>query len=178
MKGALDVHRMLLEHGTHHEIVRLHRLVTCADELPQALGLPRERCLAVRMFSADDQLAALIVRVDEAPPGRALLPALGAATIRPAAPDLVNAVTDYAAGLVAPIPLPACVTVLMDRRIVDSSDPDEVVYVPTGEGGTALGIRSFDLFTLSGAKPLDLSSEPHRPAGAADLRPPVHIPTP
>lgn len=168
MKGALDIHRMLLEHGTHHEIVRLRRLVTYADELPEVLGLPPGRCLAVRMYQADDgglspgsrdtpRLVALIVRADDVPPSRALRPALGAKNIRPAGPDLVSAVTDYAAGLVAPLLLPACVTVLLDRQIVDSNDPDEVVYAPTGEGGTALGIRSFDVFTLSGAKPLDLS---------------------
>lgn len=162
MKGALDIHRMLLEHGTQHEIVRLRRLLTCADELPEVLGLPRERCLAVRMYQIDEQLVALVVRADETPPSHALLPALGVGTIAPAAPDLVSAVTDYAAGLVAPVLLPASVTVLLDRRIVDSGDPDEAVYAPTGEGGTALGIRPFDVFTLSGAKPLDLSLRPDR----------------
>lgn len=162
MKDALAIHRTLLAEGTHHEIVRLRRLVTRADELPEALGLPRERCLAVRMYQVDGgRLAAVIVRAGEVPPERVLLTALGACDIKPAAPDIVNAVTDYAAGLVAPLLLPASVTVLMDRKIVDFDD--DVVYAPTGDAGTAVGIHATGVFMLSGAKPVDLAAQEVEP---------------
>lgn len=164
MKDALAIHRALLEDGTRHEIVRTARPATCADELPEALGLGHERCLAVRMYQADcGQLVAVIVRAGDVPPDRVLLSALGASSIAPAADDVVNAVTDYAAGLVAPLLLPAGVTVMMDRHIVDSTD--DVVYAPTGDTGTAVGLHATAVFALSGAKPLDLvrDVEPSNP---------------
>lgn len=158
MKDALAIHRKLLEEETPHEIVRLRRPVTCADELPEALGLSRERCLVVRMYQADDdQLVAVVVRAEEVPPVGVLRTVLGSADLRPAEPDIVNAVTDYGAGLVAPLLLPARVTVLMDRQIVDA--PDDVVYAPTGDAGTALGIHASDVFVRSGAVPIDLGQD-------------------
>lgn len=53
MKDALAIHRSLLEHERPHEIVRLRRAITSADELPEALSLPAECCLAVRVFRVD-----------------------------------------------------------------------------------------------------------------------------
>ncbi|MDQ1704625.1 MAG: Cys-tRNA(Pro)/Cys-tRNA(Cys) deacylase, partial [Frankiaceae bacterium] len=46
MKDALDVHRSLLAREVPHEVVRLPRLVLSADEIPEAMGLPRDRCVA------------------------------------------------------------------------------------------------------------------------------------
>src|SRR4051812_37804255 len=62
MKDALDVHRSLLAREVPHEVIRLPRVVLSADEIPDALELPPERCVAVRMYRADEQVAAVIVR--------------------------------------------------------------------------------------------------------------------
>jgi hypothetical protein len=45
MNNALTLHRMLLEKDIPHEIVRLPRRISSADQLPAALGLPAKRCL-------------------------------------------------------------------------------------------------------------------------------------
>src|SRR3954467_738370 len=114
MKDALDVHRSLLAREVPHEIIRLPRLVFSADEIPDALGLPREHCVAVRIYQADEQLVATLVRAGEIAHPGPVLAALGARSLRPAPPDVVNSATDFAASLVSPTLLPADMPVLAD----------------------------------------------------------------
>lgn len=162
MKDALAIHRMLLERETLHEIVRLPRAIANADELPKVLGLPAKHCLATRVYQVepgtlgDPHLAAVVVTAGIRPKAEALLGPLGAQTVRAAATDAVNASTEYAAELVAPLLLPEDMPVLIEQRIIDTLHVDDVVYTATGEPRTALGIRALDLFALCGAKPVDL----------------------
>jgi prolyl-tRNA editing enzyme YbaK/EbsC (Cys-tRNA(Pro) deacylase) len=164
MKDALAIHRMLLERETLHEIVRLPNPIASADDLPKA-GLPAGRCLSTRIYTftpraartgRGHRLAAVIVLAGAAVGTEPVRLALGARTIRPAGADLINSVTDFAAELVCPLLLPDSVTVLIDRRVGDRLQDDDVVYTATGESWTALGIRAADLRTASGARPVDL----------------------
>ena len=155
MKDALSLHRLLLERQTTHEIVRLPRTITRADELPKVLGLPPDRCLCTRVYADDSgRLAAVIVAAGTWPPEAVVAEALDVAAVAPARADLVNEATEYAAELVAPLLLPDDVTVLVDEDIASA---DEVVYTATGEARTALGIRTLDLLALSPAKPVSLA---------------------
>jgi prolyl-tRNA editing enzyme YbaK/EbsC (Cys-tRNA(Pro) deacylase) len=147
MKDALDVHRSLLAREVPHEVVRLPRLVLSADEIPDALDLPAERCVVVRLYHVDDGTAAVIVRAGETPHPGAVLAALGARTLRLARPDEVNALTDFAAPLVCPVLLPDSIRVLADACVGHI----DVVYAPTGDSGTVLGISSRWLLTASRA---------------------------
>jgi prolyl-tRNA editing enzyme YbaK/EbsC (Cys-tRNA(Pro) deacylase) len=158
MKDALDVHRSLLAREVPHEIVRLPRLVLSADEIPAASGLPAERCVAVRLYHADDRVVAVLVRAGELPHPGAVLAALGARTLRAAPPEIVNEVTDFAASLVSPVLLPDDVSVLADACV----GHHDVVYTATGDGGTALGIPSRWLLTASRARVTELCA-PARP---------------
>jgi prolyl-tRNA editing enzyme YbaK/EbsC (Cys-tRNA(Pro) deacylase) len=152
MKDALDVHRSRLAREVPHEIVRLPRLVLSADEIPDASGLQSERCVAVRLYHADDQVIATVVRAGGLAHPGAVLAALGARTLRVASPEVVNAVTDFAASLVSPVLLPDDVPVLADACI----GHHEVVYAATGDGGTVLGIPSRWLLTVSRARVSEL----------------------
>ena len=152
MLDALDVHRALLARDIPHEVVRLPQLVLSADEIPEAMGLPASRCVAVRLYLADDKPAAVIVRAGELPHPGAVLAALGARTLRVARPDLVNQITDFAAPLVCPVLLPDSVPVLADSCVGHT----DVVYAPTGDSGTVLGIASRWLLTASRASVAEL----------------------
>jgi prolyl-tRNA editing enzyme YbaK/EbsC (Cys-tRNA(Pro) deacylase) len=156
MKGALDIHRELLARDVPHEIVRLPRVVLTADEIPDALGLAPALCLAVRMYVADGDLAAVGVPAGGTPDPAALLAALGARSLRPATAQEVNTRTDFAAGLVSPVLLPDDVPLLVDAS-VGSSD---VLYAATGDTGTVLGIHTGDLLVVSGARVADLTTTP------------------
>lgn len=164
MKDALTIHRALLERETLHEIVRLPAAIANADELPRSLGLPAGRCLVTRVYACNDVhrgsrfLVGVIVPAGVRPPAERVRLAVGARLIRPARPDLVNTVTEYAAGLVCPLLLPESMPLLIDEETVGELPVDDVVYTATGEASTALGIRALDLFALSGAKPVDLST--------------------
>jgi prolyl-tRNA editing enzyme YbaK/EbsC (Cys-tRNA(Pro) deacylase) len=162
VKDALAIHRMLLERETLHEIVRLPRAIAHADELPEVLGLPPGRCLTTRIYafsitsSGKRFLAAVVVKAGFVPSYESMRRALGARSVRPAPADLINYATEYTADLVAPLLLPKSVKTFIDQRIVDVLQEDDVTYTATGEACTALGIRTLDLYALSGAKPVDL----------------------
>lgn len=165
MKGALDVHRTLLAQDVPHEIVRLPRVVLHADEIPEVLGLPNDRCVAVRMYEADSGLVAVAVRAGDTPHPAALLAATGSRHLRPAAADVVNHATDYAASLVSPVLLPDDVQLLADACIGHV----DVVYVPTGDGGTVLGIASHDLLVTTGARVAEVCVPDVPTYGTVDL---------
>jgi len=165
MKDALDVHRFLLAAEIPHEVVRLPRLVLSADEIPEVLDLPPERCVAVRLYQADDGLAAVLVRAGDQPHPGAVLSALGARSLRSAPRDVVNAATDFAAALVSPALLPADIPVLADACIGHA----EVVYAATGDGGTALGIPTRWLLTVSRARVAELCGPEHPTIDLDDL---------
>lgn len=169
MRDALDVHRSLLAREIPHEIVRLPRLVLSADEIPDVLGLPAERCVVVRLYQADDRLVAVIVRAGQLPHPGEVLAAVGARTLRTARTDLVNQITDFPAPLVCPVLLPDEVTVLADACVGHV----DVVYAPTGDGGTVLGIASRWLLTASRARVTELC-EPLSPT--VDLADDMSIP--
>lgn len=152
MLDALDVHRSLLAREVPHEVVRLPRLVLSADEIPEAMGLPPERCVAVRMYLADDAPVAVIVRAGDTPHPGAVLAAVGAHSLRAVRAETVNMLTDFAATLVSPVLLPDSVTVLADSCVGHA----DVVYAPTGDGGTALGIATRWLLTSSRAAVTEL----------------------
>jgi prolyl-tRNA editing enzyme YbaK/EbsC (Cys-tRNA(Pro) deacylase) len=152
MKDALDVHRSLLAREVPHEIVRLPRPVATADEIPAASGLPPQRCVAVRIYHADDNIVATLVRAGDLPHPGAVLAALGARTLRPASGEVVNRVTDFAASLVSPVLIPESIPVLADSCV----GLHEVVYAATGDGGTVLGIPTRWLLTTSHAQVSEL----------------------
>jgi Cys-tRNA(Pro)/Cys-tRNA(Cys) deacylase len=166
MKDALAIHRWLLAHQIHHEIVRLPQALTRADDLPDVLGVDARDCLGVTLFEvttrAGREPVAVVCSVGSAPSLVKIGSTVGATRVRPASPYVVNSVTDYAAGLVSPLLLPDTLTVLVDQRALDGFGPDDTVYTPTGERRTALRLRAFHLFTLVPGKAVDLSP-PARP---------------
>lgn len=159
MKDALAIHRSLLDLEIQHEIVRLPSVISHADELPRVLGLSADRCLVTRMYRAGrHDLVAVIVRAGTWPAYEEIRAALGTQRlIREAPPSAVNEVTDYVADLVAPLLLPQRMPILVEQDVMNALDVDDVVYTATGEGSTALGIRAFDLWLLTQAKPCTLA---------------------
>lgn len=163
MRTALDVHRELLARDVPHEVVRLRRRVSSADELPGVLGL-RGGCVAVRLYqvtrrSPSRGWAAVLVPAGEVPDPAALLTALDAESVRPATATEANTVTGFANGLVSPVCLPAEVEVLADAALGST----DVVYAATGEPSLALGIRVLDLLVTVDARAATLTSAPAVP---------------
>ena len=157
MKGALDVHRELLARDVPHEMVRLSGRAASGDDLPRLLGL-ESGCVSVRCYEVtrdDGQgFAAVLMPSGRLPEPSALLDALGARSVSAARPDRVNAVTDYAAGLVGPLCLPPQVELLADAALGES----DVSYCAVGEAQVVLGIRTRDLLVTTGARVANLAA--------------------
>jgi prolyl-tRNA editing enzyme YbaK/EbsC (Cys-tRNA(Pro) deacylase) len=159
VKSALDVHRTLLDAGIEHEMVRLRAPALNGDELPRALGMPRESCAVVRFYrvtrrDGTTQIGAVLLRSGDTPDPASLLDAFQAVSIRPATGAEVNAATDYASSLVCPVCLPGEVQLIADAALGSG----DVLYTPTGESGVALGIHTRDLLVASGARVTNLTA--------------------
>ncbi|MDH2425546.1 YbaK/EbsC family protein [Sphaerisporangium sp. TRM90804] len=183
MKDALAIHRWLLSHQIHHEIVRLPRPSACADDLPGILRVGPASCVRVTVFEVTTRSTrepvAVVTSVAAPPRPGAVGALLGARRVRPAPAFMINAATDYTATSVSPLLLPASLTVLIDERLADSREPDDVVYSPTGERRTALRLRALDLLALTPGKLVDLQGARHRPLRgpvARDARPSRPLP--
>jgi Cys-tRNA(Pro)/Cys-tRNA(Cys) deacylase len=168
MKDALAIHRWLLAHQVHHEIVRLPRPMTCADELPETLSAAPDRCLMVTVFEVATRIGgeaviAVVSLVANPPRPGTVGGLLGVRQVRPAPAHVVNATTDYADGLVCPLLLPESLPMLIDDRLRADTDP---IFTATGERHTALLIRTLDLLTLLPGKMVDLRSS--RPRGSRE----------
>lgn len=153
VKDALDIHRELLSRDVPHEIIRLPRTIGSAEEIPEVTGLPASQCASVRFYLVNERtLVATLTPAGQAPRPGAVLEAVGGVTVELAGADVVNQRTDYAAHLPGPLLLPPDVAVLVDRRLADTL----VVYAPTGDAGTLLGIGTAELIAATGARVVDL----------------------
>ena len=180
MRTALDVRQVLLAADVRHEIVHLRRRVASADDLPRVLDLS-DGCAAVRCYvaAAAYPVVAVLVRAGTTPDPRAVLRALADAGLvggtpsglRPATAAEVNAATDFAAGLVSPVGLPAGVPLLVDAGLAAR----QVLYTAAGEGGVALGIRTRDLLRVTGATVAPVAGPPAA-AGTVRLDEPASAP--
>ncbi|MFD1932789.1 aminoacyl-tRNA deacylase [Nonomuraea mangrovi] len=157
MKDALAIHRWLLAHQVHHEIVRLPRPMTCAEELPATISAAPERCVAVTVFERHSRLGreavAVVSTVADLPTPRTVGLLLDSRNISPAPAFAINASTDYAAGLICPLLLPHDLFVLIDERMPADGG---FVFTPTGERHTALRLHALDLLRLVRGKAVDL----------------------
>jgi Cys-tRNA(Pro)/Cys-tRNA(Cys) deacylase len=162
MLGPLDIHQYLLEHDVHHEIVRLPRPAASAEHLAEVLGVTPRRCLAIHpfhAFTADGEVLVLVLSpADEEPQPSTLMAALHDLLRDRLGPDtdisvagaaLVSRRTDYFAGHLAPLLLPADVIVVSTQGVLDLAT--SIIYTATGDGGTALGISATDLLNLTRA---------------------------
>jgi len=164
VKAALDVHRLLIERGIRHEILRLPRPVASSDELPAVLGVDPATCTTTVLYAAANAtFAAAVVPAGARPSLATLQRTLGSGALRPARPEEVNAVTDFAAPLLPAVGLPAQVPVVVHFGV------SGVVYTATGESGTALGLDLVDLVATTLAEVADLRPQP---LGAVPDRPP------
>jgi Cys-tRNA(Pro)/Cys-tRNA(Cys) deacylase len=174
VRGALDVHRDLLARAVPHEVVRLPGRLLNADDLPRLLQLD-SGCVAARccVVERDEgtSFAVVLVPAGTVPVPSRLLAALDARAVTAARPEHVNAATDYAAGLVCPVGLPADVEVLADTAL----ERDATSYCALGEGGVALGIRTADLLAVTGARRVPLT--PDRTGRVIELDRPSAAPT-
>ena len=183
MRGALDVHRALLEADVAHSLVHLPRALSTADELPEVLGVPALSCLSVRLFALGPaaearrpgdprrldptEAAAVGVPAGTWPDLVLLARALGTTSLRSASPEEASAVTDCWAGLITPVGLPDGVVLLLDAALAQVA----LLHVPTGDSGTALRIDAPSLIAVTRARVVDLVPGPE-----VNLEPPSSAP--
>jgi hypothetical protein len=152
--GPLDVHVRLIEAEVPHEMIHLPRIITSADELPDAVALPATRCIGMRFYKASQNPGLVALALPAGfPPDPVLLAGVGLGKLRTARSSEVSAVTDYSASLAGPLCLPGSVKLFVDAALAG----EDVLYCLVGDQATVLGIRSADLLTFLAAPVVALS---------------------
>jgi prolyl-tRNA editing enzyme YbaK/EbsC (Cys-tRNA(Pro) deacylase) len=127
-----------------------------ADAAARAVGCKLEQIVKSLVFRCDRGWTVALVpgdrRADRAKVARAA--ACDRASV--ASPDEVLAATGFVAGGVAPFPLPAVATVLLDRRLL----ANRIVWVGAGTERHMASLSPRDLQRLARAREADVSAAP------------------
>jgi prolyl-tRNA editing enzyme YbaK/EbsC (Cys-tRNA(Pro) deacylase) len=123
-----------------------------ADAAAQAVGCRLEQIVKSIVFVSDDRYVLVLVpgnrRADEA----SVAAALDADEVRVAKPNEVLEATGFEPGAVAPFPLRAVETVLIERTILQHGR----VWIGAGTPVHMAGLSPVDLQRLSGARAADV----------------------
>jgi len=137
---------------------RLEELATptpTAQAAAEAVGCELDQIVKSLVFVCGTRpVLALVPGTHRADPAR-IGRALGAAETRVAQPSEVVAATGFEPGGVAPFPPPACVPVLVDRRILSSP----VVWVGAGSDRHLAMVAPLELLRLTRGTTVDIVEE-------------------
>ena len=105
--------------GLAHERVTLEASGATAREAARALGVPLEQIVKSLVFTVDERRVLVLVAGHHRVDPKRFARALGARKARPAAPEVVAAVTGFPPGAVPPVGLREPLAVYMDRALLD-----------------------------------------------------------
>ena len=150
----MTLEAFLHEAGIEAEVIPLPVYTATVERAAEALGVTTDRIIKSLLFQAKDGECVLVIAAGT---GRVDFKKLAAATgkdrWRLAKPDVVEAVTGYAAGGTPPVGHATKLRVLMDRKAAAL----DVVYGGGGAVDAMLRIRIADIRRLTDAEIYDLT---------------------
>lgn len=117
----------------------------------EAVGCELSQIVKSLLVDCDGQAVVVLVPGDRRADLGKIAAAVGASRARVAAPPDVERVTGFAAGAVAPFPLPGIEHVLIERTLLTS----DVVWVGAGSDHHMAGLAPAELVRLSRARAMD-----------------------
>ena len=126
-----------------------------AEDAAAAAGCRLEQIVKSLVFACDGRWALVMVPGDRRADRAKIAAAAGCGRVTIASPDEVARVTGFEAGGVAPFPLPAVDTVLLERLLLTH----EVVWVGAGSPRHMAALAPTDLARLARARAVDAVRE-------------------
>jgi Cys-tRNA(Pro) deacylase len=122
-----------------------------AEAAAQAVGSKLEQIVKSLVFDCDGRPFVVLVPGNRRADSRKIARATGARRAKIVGPEEVQALTGFAAGAVAPFPLPKIERVLVDRQVL----VHERVWIGAGSPRHMAMIAPADLVRLAKAEPMD-----------------------
>ena len=126
-----------------------------AEDAAAAAGCRLEQIVKSLLFACDGRWVLVMIPGDRRADRAKVAAAAGCARVTIASPDQVARVTGFEAGGVAPFPLPAVETVLVERLLLTH----DVVWVGAGSRRHMASLAPTDLARLARARAVDAVSE-------------------
>jgi Cys-tRNA(Pro) deacylase len=126
-----------------------------AEDAARAVGSKLGQIVKSLVFDCDGRSIVVLVPGDRRADNRKIARAAGARRARIVGPDEVQAATGFAAGAVAPFPLPNVERVLIDRQLL----VHDRLWIGAGSTKHMATLTPADLVRLAKAEPMDAVSE-------------------
>ncbi len=126
-----------------------------AEDAARAVGCKLEQIVKSLVFDCDGRPFVVLVPGDRRADARKVARVAGSRRAKIVGPDEVRRVTGFAAGAVAPFPLPDVDRVLVDRQVL----AHERVWIGAGSPRHMATLTPADLVRLARAEPMDAVTE-------------------
>ena len=146
---------VLRESRVEARIEEFHEGTPTAGDAAKAAGAPVEQIVKTLVFSCDGRAIVAMVPGDRRADTAKLGSATGCERLKVVGPDVVEQLTGFPAGGVAPFPLPGIETVLIDRSLM----AHELVWIGAGSPRHMAALAPADLVRLARARPVDAAVE-------------------
>jgi prolyl-tRNA editing enzyme YbaK/EbsC (Cys-tRNA(Pro) deacylase) len=126
-----------------------------AADAARATGASIDQIVKSLVFSCDGRAIVVMVPGDVRADTARIAAVAGCARVKSVGPDVVEQLTGFPPGGVAPFPLPGIETVLIERDLLGQ----ELVWIGAGSHRHMAALAPSDLVRLSRARPAQLSVE-------------------
>ena len=145
------VARALREGRIEARIEEFHEGTPTAADAAAATGASIDQIVKSLVFSCDGRAIVVMVPGDRRADTAKIAVAAGCERVKSVGADAVEELTGFSAGGVAPFPLPAIQTVLVERSLL----AHEVVWIGAGSSRHMAALAPADLVRLARARPVD-----------------------
>jgi Cys-tRNA(Pro) deacylase len=145
----------LREGGVEARIEEFDAGTPTAEDAARAVGCKLGQIVKSLVFDCDGKAFVVLVPGDRRVDSRKVARAAGSRRAKIVGPDEVREVTGFAAGAVAPFPLPKVDRVLVDRQVL----VHDHVWIGAGSPRHMATLAPADLVRLAKAEPMDAVSE-------------------
>jgi prolyl-tRNA editing enzyme YbaK/EbsC (Cys-tRNA(Pro) deacylase) len=149
------VARFLREARVEARIEEFSEGTPTAEAAAEAAGCALAQIVKSLVFACDGRWVVVMIPGDARADRRKVATAAGCGRARIAGAEEVRIATGFEAGGVAPFPLPAVETVLIERMLLSH----EVVWIGAGSSRHLAALAPTDLIRLARARPTDVVSE-------------------
>jgi prolyl-tRNA editing enzyme YbaK/EbsC (Cys-tRNA(Pro) deacylase) len=126
-----------------------------AEDAASAVGCDLSQIVKSLVFSCDGRWVVVMVPGDRRADKAKIAAAAGCSRVKVAGPEDVERATGFAAGAVAPFPLPTIDTILLDRGLL----AHDVVWIGAGSRRHMAALAPADLVRLARARTVDVVGE-------------------
>ncbi len=154
MLSSVDVHNFLQERDIPHEIFKLPQQLVSLERAAAALGLELDKIVRSEVFRIDGEPVMLIIPGDRSVDFEKVRRVTGCEEIEELSPEELTRLTGFLPKALPPFPVKLPMRTFVDFYVLR----EDVVYAGSGDQGSILKIRSYDLVRAAAADTVDITN--------------------